>query len=120
MKFIITDKIQVNFLTLCDLSKAFDSVNHEILLNKLVNHKIDTFWFKSYLDTRTQSVKINNDMSSKQQVPFGVPKGSILGPILFTIFINDLTYAERSLDITEYQNSRPVFGSLTPVGLRSQ
>ena len=75
---------------LCDLSKAFDSVSHEILLNKLGLVQVDDFWFKSYLDGRKQSVQIDNTVSSSCSVEYGVPQGSVLGPILFLIYVNDM------------------------------
>ena len=78
------DNIDKNFITLimlCDLSKAFDSVSHEILLNKLGLVQVDDFWFKSYLDGRKQSVQIDNTVSSSCSVEYGVPQSSILGPI---------------------------------------
>lgn len=77
MTFIITDKNQVNLFPLCDFSKASNSVNHEIPFKKIENRKTDTFLAKSYLNTRTQSVKINDTISSIQIGSFDVPQGSI-------------------------------------------
>lgn len=76
-----------------DLQKAFDLVDHNILLMKLKlyhfsNKTID--WFSSYLTNRYQVVKIGNEMSDKQKLQTGVPQGSILAPILFLLYINDL------------------------------
>ena len=84
------DQNEINLLTLCDLSKAFDSVSHAILLEKLDSLDIDTFWFENYLCERTQSVKINNHISEPKSIAYGVPQGSILGPLLFNIYVNDL------------------------------
>ena len=71
---------------LVDFRKAFDLVDHEILLTKLQSYKCNDSclsWFKSYLCNRTQRVSLNNNLSDASNIIHGVPQGSILGPLLF-------------------------------------
>jgi len=76
-----------------DLAKAFDTINHKILLSKLSQYGIQDvglLWLRSYLTNRYQQVKYNGVLSEERKIVCGVPQGSLLGPLLFILYINDI------------------------------
>ena len=87
------DKNRVSGFVLIDFRKAFDMVDHSILLAKLQAYDIDDnsiMWIRSYLNERLQCVSLSDVRSETQSIPHGIPQGSILGPLFFIIFIYDL------------------------------
>ena len=92
------DKKETTCSIFLDLAKAFDSVNHQILLAKLYKYNIRGSaldLFRSYLTNRWQYVKLNNTKSDMKLIDIGIPQGSILGPLLFLLYINDLPNASN-------------------------
>ena len=90
-----------------DLQKAFDTVDHQILLAKLNHYGIrgvSNDWFKSYLSNRSQYVSINGYESSLAVINCGVPQGSVLGPLLFLLYINDLNQAIKFCKVHHFAN----------------
>ena len=97
---------------LMDLSKAFDCLDHELLLAKLDAYgfsKNALRFIHSYLTGRKQRVKVNGASCEWQETKLGVPQGSVLGPLLFNIYINDLFYLLKDADICNYADDTTIY-----------
>ena len=99
------DKKHIALLLLIDFSKAFDMVDHNILLHKLSHYGIRgpaLDWLRSYLNERKQRVRVNNIYSDTKYLTHGIPQGSILGPLLFIIYINDMPNIQKLVKFILY------------------
>lgn len=97
-----------------DLSKAFDTVNHNILFDKLEHYGIRGValdWIKNYFCDRLQYVQYNDCISKSNLIQCGVPQGSILGPLLFLLYINDISYVSNVLDLILFADDTNLFYS---------
>ncbi len=109
------DKNDIPINIYLDLSKAFDTLNHEILLDKLAYYGINGLALKlmeSYLSNRKQYVEIEGVESDMLTIQTGVPQGSILGPLLFIIYINDIANSSDLFHLIVYADDTTISGSL--------
>ena len=105
---------ETGFCILLDFAKAFDTVNHDILLDKLEFYGIRGTalkWFKSYLTDRMQCTEVGNTQSDLKYVKCGVPQGSILGPLLFLLYINDIVLSSDVFKFTLFADDTSLFYS---------
>ena len=114
------DEHKVVLLLLLDLSAAFDTIDHDILLNRLKKRCGITGtvlkWFSSYLTNRKQFVRIGESDSEKRELLYGVPQGSVLGPILFCIYMSPLgeMIEKEGMDRQEYADDAGLYTSFLP------
>ena len=98
-----------------DLSKAFDCIRHDLLIAKLHEYGFSRdalLLVHSYLESRQQRVKINGSFSSYKHLQLGVPQGSVLGPLFFNIYINDLLLSIQETDICNYADDTTIYTSI--------
>ena len=98
--------------------KAFDTIDHQILIKKLSQYSIqdDEFnFFESYLENKTQCCSVNGKLSDRQKTEYGVPQGSILGPLLLIIYMNDLPLFVTNAQISMYADDTSLYNNIKSV-----
>ena len=108
------DKKKYAGAVLTDLSKAFDCLNHELIVAKLEAYGFNQeslLFIYDYLSNRTQRTKVKSSYSSEKEIKHGVPQGSILGPLIFNIYMNDMFYFIEDTDIANYADDNTPYAN---------
>ena len=117
--YLNIDKGKYTGLVFIDLKKAFDTVDHKILVDKLKMYGVNGLehdWFTLYLDNRKQFCRINGSSSDVEGINCGVPEGSCLGPLLFLIYINDLPFSLQKSHVSMYADDTTISLSSKSIG----
>ena len=122
------DEKSISLAIFMDLSKAFDTLDHSILIKKLAHYGVKGTvleWSISYLTGRSQYVEIDGVSSSILTLSTGVPQGSILGPLLFPIYMNDVPYCTKYFNFMLYAddttlNSTIQIPTMSPININSE
>ena len=120
--FRAIDQQQLTAMVVIDLSKAFDSIRHSTLLLKLSSLGTSSQalkWFESYLTDRKQSARLGTSLSDELTITHGLPQGSILGPMLFNLYINDLPSAVTSSCADSYVDDTKIYCSFSAKNMNS-
>ena len=105
---------EITLATFIDLRKAFDTVNHHVLIKKLKHSDLTGTmlnWCKNYLSERSQKTFANGNVSKPLRVKCGVPQGSVLGPLFFLVYINDMSTAVNNVKISLYADDTVLYVS---------
>ena len=105
---------EITGLCFLDIQKCFDTIDHTILLDKLTHYGIRTSelkWFQSYLTGRMQVVDYNGKISEQKEISIGVPQGTVLGPLLFLLYLNDLSHVINNASINIYADDVVIYMS---------
>ena len=116
------DEKGISFVVLLDMSKAFDSILQDKLLSKLQSLGVSDSalaWFKSYVSSRKQVLKIGSVLSDPLPLTTGVAQGSILGPVLFKLFVNDLLSVPEKCEAMGYVDDTKLLLALPPSDLKT-
>ena len=117
------DNQELSVLVLLDMSKAFDSICHSVLIEKLRSMGLKASainWISSYLKDRNQFVKVGNLSSDKMYLTCGVPQGSILGPLLFIVYVNDIPAVIKHCKTWQYADDTQLVHSYNPKNINAQ
>ena len=113
---------QTTLACFVDFSKAFDTINHLTFLQKIKHLGFDTNvceWFQNYLETRSQTVLVNNRLSDPMSITTGIPQGSIIGPLAFLLYINDISDVFEHCQVLLYADDTVLLNSNFDLGIAS-